>query len=121
MTSLGLRWQSIVDFVVLVAAIYFVPRWSREARALRVTLGILALEAGALIARQVHLTITVSALHAGTAGTLVAAVILIVLFQPELGGWRWSSLAPRHATPLPSRSEPSSPSRSRSRVQGAAP
>ena len=81
MTSLGLRWQSIVDFVVLVAAIYFVLRWSREARALRVTLGILALEAGALIARQVHLTITVWVLHAGT---LVAAVILIVLFQPEL-------------------------------------
>jgi diadenylate cyclase len=81
MTSLGLRWQSIVDFVVLVAAIYFMLRWSREARALRVTLGILALEAGALIARQVHLTITVWVLHAGT---LVAAVILIVLFQPEL-------------------------------------
>jgi DNA integrity scanning protein DisA with diadenylate cyclase activity len=81
MTSLGLRWQSIVDFVVLVAAIYFVLRWSREARALRVTLGILALEAGALIVRQVHLTITVWVLHAGT---LVAAVILIVLFQPEL-------------------------------------
>jgi uncharacterized protein (TIGR00159 family) len=81
MTSLGLRWQSIVDFVVLVAAIYLVLRWSRGARALRVTLGILALEAGALIARQVHLTITVWVLHAGT---LVAAVILIVLFQPEL-------------------------------------
>jgi diadenylate cyclase len=81
MTSLGLQWQSIVDFVVLVAAIYFVLRWSREARALRVTLGILALEAGALIARQVHLTITVWVLHAGT---LVAAVILIILFQPEL-------------------------------------
>ena len=45
MTSLGLRWQSIVDFVVLVAAIYFVlPH----------------------------------------AGALVAAVILIVIFQPEL-------------------------------------
>jgi uncharacterized protein (TIGR00159 family) len=81
MTFLGLRWQSIVDFVVLVAAIYFVLRWSREARALRVTLGILALEAGALIARQVHLTITVWVLHAGA---LVAAVILIVIFQPEL-------------------------------------
>ena len=81
MTSLGLRWQSIVDFLVVVAAIYVVLRWSRDARALRVTLGILALEAGALIARQVHLTITVWVLHAGT---LVAAVILVVLFQPEL-------------------------------------
>ncbi len=81
MTSLGLRWQSIVDFVVLVAAIYFVLRWSREARALRVTLGILALEVGALMARQAHLTITMWVLHAGT---VVAAVILVVLFQPEL-------------------------------------
>ena len=43
MTFLGLRWQGIFDFVILVAAIYFVRRWSREARALRVTLGILAL------------------------------------------------------------------------------
>jgi uncharacterized protein (TIGR00159 family) len=81
MTFLGLRWQGILDFVILVAAIYFVLRWSRDARALRVTLGILALEAGALIARQVHLTITVWVLHAAT---IVAAVILIVLFQPEL-------------------------------------
>lgn len=81
MTFLGMRWQGIFDFVILVAAIYFVLRWSREARALRVTLGILALEAGALIARQVHLTITVWVFHAGA---IVAAVILIVLFQPEL-------------------------------------
>lgn len=81
MMSLGLRWQSIVDLVVLVAAIYFVLRWSREARALRVTLGILALEAGALIARQLYLTITVWVLHAAA---VVAGVILIVLFQPEL-------------------------------------
>lgn len=77
----GLRWQNAVDFAVLVAAIYVVLRWSRDARALRVTLGILALEAGALIGRQLHLTITVWVLHAAT---VVAAVILIVLFQPEL-------------------------------------
>lgn len=73
MTFLGLRWPGIFDFVILVAAIYFVLRWSRQARALRVTLGILALEAGALIARHVHLTITVWVLHAGT---IVAAVML---------------------------------------------
>jgi diadenylate cyclase len=81
MMSPGLRWQSVVDFAVLVAAIYVVLRWSREARALRVTLGILALEAGALIGRQFDLTITVWVLHSAT---VVAAVILIVLFQPEL-------------------------------------
>ena len=75
------RWQGIFDFLVLVFAIYLVLRWSREARALRVTLGILALEAGALIARQIHLVITVWMLHAVA---VVAAVILIVLFQPEL-------------------------------------
>jgi hypothetical protein len=50
MTAYGLRWQSLVDFVVLALSIYLLLRWSRDARALRVALGILALEAGALVA-----------------------------------------------------------------------
>jgi len=75
------RWQGAVDFIVLAAAVYTVLHWSREARALRVTLGILMLEVGALVARQLNLVITVWILHAGA---LVAAVLLIVVFQPEL-------------------------------------
>ncbi|HAH05980.1 MAG TPA: hypothetical protein DCM05_05525 [Elusimicrobia bacterium] len=44
---LDIRWQGAVDFIVLAAAIYVVLHWSREARALRVTLGILMIEVGA--------------------------------------------------------------------------
>lgn len=83
MTS-GLRWQTVVDFVALATAMYLVLHWSRQARALRVTFGILAspeVEAGALFAAYVGLLITSAILHAAT---IVAALILIVLFQPEL-------------------------------------
>jgi diadenylate cyclase len=81
MTASEFRWQSLVDFVVLSLFIYLLLRWSRDARALRVTLGILGLEAGALIAGQLDLAITVWVLHAAA---VTAGVVLIVLFQPEL-------------------------------------
>lgn len=81
MTADGLRWQSVVDFVVLAPSIYLLLRWSRDARALRVTIGILGLEVGALVAGQLDLVITVWVLHAAAVG---AGVVLIVLFQPEL-------------------------------------
>ncbi len=81
MTGPALRWQSVVDFVVLAPSIYLLLRWSRDARALRVTLGILGLEAGALVAAQLDLVITIWVLHAAAVG---AGVVLIVLFQPEL-------------------------------------
>jgi DNA integrity scanning protein DisA with diadenylate cyclase activity len=70
-----------VDFVVLAPSIYLLLRWSRDARALRVTIGILGLEVGALIAGHLDLVITVWVLHAAAVG---AGVVLIVLFQPEL-------------------------------------
>ena len=81
MTAYGLRWQSVVDFVVLAPSIYLLLRWSRDARALRVTIGILAVEAGALVAGRLDLVITVWVLHAAAVS---AGVVLIVLFQPEL-------------------------------------
>ena len=81
MTPFDLPWQSLVDLVVLAVAISLLLRWSREARALRVTLGILGLEAGAIIARQLGLTITVWVLHASA---LAASLVLVILFQPEL-------------------------------------
>lgn len=81
MIAPALRWQSVVDFVVLAPSIYLLLRWSRDARALRVTMGILGLEVGALIAAQLELVITVWVLHAAAVG---AGVVLIVLFQPEL-------------------------------------
>jgi|SRR4051812_11258353 DNA integrity scanning protein DisA with diadenylate cyclase activity len=81
MTAYGLRWQSIVDFVVLAPSIYLLLRWSRDARALRATIGILGLEVGALVAGQLALVITVWVLHAAAVS---AGVVLIVLFQPQL-------------------------------------
>jgi uncharacterized protein (TIGR00159 family) len=81
MLQYALRWQTLLDFVVLAVAIYLLLRWSRDARALRVTFGILGLEAGASIAGQLDLAITVWILHAAA---VAAGVVLIVLFQPEL-------------------------------------
>jgi uncharacterized protein (TIGR00159 family) len=76
-----LPWQSVVDFVVLAAAMYAVLRWASQARAIRVVLGIVALLAGSLIARAHHLFITSWVLEA--AGLLVVAALLIV-FQAEV-------------------------------------
>ncbi|MGE0361680.1 MAG: diadenylate cyclase [Vicinamibacterales bacterium] len=79
--SSDFRWQSVLDFVTLAVAIDVLLRWSRGARALRATRGILALEAGAVMARKFELPMTVWVLHATA---VVAGVGLIVLFQPEL-------------------------------------
>jgi diadenylate cyclase len=76
-----LRWQSVVDLLVLAIAIYLLLRWSREARALRLALSILALRVGALLARQLDLVITSWVIDAAT---VVAVLALVVLFQPEL-------------------------------------
>jgi diadenylate cyclase len=75
------HWQSVVDFVVLAVAINLLLRWSREARALRLTLTILALRVGALLARQLNLFITSWVLDAST---IVGLLALVVVFQPEL-------------------------------------
>jgi uncharacterized protein (TIGR00159 family) len=76
-----IRWQSAADFVVLAAAIYVLLRWAKRARAVRIALAILGLNAGALAARNYDLTITSWVLS--TAGLLAVAVLLVV-FQPEL-------------------------------------
>ncbi len=75
------RWQGIVDFLVLAGAIYGVLRWSQQARALRIALGIAGLHACALAARYLDLIIT-SWILESTA--IVAVVLLVVVFQPEL-------------------------------------
>jgi diadenylate cyclase len=75
------RWQSAIDFLVLAVGIYLLLRWSREARALRLALSILALRVGALLARQLGLLITGWVLDAAT---IVVGLALVVVFQPEL-------------------------------------
>jgi diadenylate cyclase len=77
----ALRWQSIVDFLVLAAAISLLLRWSLEARALRLALSVLILRLGALVTEQLGLLITSWVLDAAT---VVALLVLVVAFQPEL-------------------------------------
>jgi diadenylate cyclase len=75
------RWQSAVDFVVLTVAIAVVLRWSSETRALRLALSILALRVAAVLTDQLGLLITTWVLDALT---LIALLVLVVAFQPEL-------------------------------------
>ena len=75
------HWQSVVDFVVLAVAINVLLRWSREVRALRLTLTILAFRVGALLARQLDLLITSWVLDASM---IVGLLALVVVFQPEV-------------------------------------
>jgi uncharacterized protein (TIGR00159 family) len=76
-----LRWQSAADFAVLVLAIYLLLAWSKEARALRVSLGILGLYVASQLARHFDLIITGWLLQAAA---LVGVVLLLVVFQSEL-------------------------------------
>ena len=91
------RWQSIVDFVVLLGAVYLLLVWGKQARALRIALGIVGLRVAAILAQQLDLVITTRVLDAAT---LVAVVLLLVVFQHELRRallhldilvqrWRW--------------------------------
>jgi uncharacterized protein (TIGR00159 family) len=76
-----LQWQNIVDFLVLFATLYMLLRWGKDARALRMTLAIAALRAGALLAGQFDLAITALLLDAAS---LVAIVLLLIAYQSEL-------------------------------------
>jgi uncharacterized protein (TIGR00159 family) len=77
----SVRWQSIVDFVVLGFALYALLRWAKQARAIRIALGIVGLFTGALIARHLDLIVTSWVLQA--AG-LVTLLLLLMVFQAEL-------------------------------------
>lgn len=74
-------WNNVVDYVVLAIAFYWVMRWAKDARALRIALGTAGLHAGALLARNYDLVITSWVLDGAA---LVAVVMLLVVFQPEL-------------------------------------
>jgi len=78
---LPFRWQTAVDFLTLSAAFYLLLTWARQARALRIAIGIVGLHAVATLARNFDLVITAWVLDVA-AGLLV--VLLLVVFQPEL-------------------------------------
>src|SRR5262245_61493500 len=76
-----IHWQSVIDFLVLAVALNLLLRWSRQARALRLAVSILALRVAGLLARQLDLLITSWVLDIGT---VIALLALLVVFQPEL-------------------------------------
>jgi uncharacterized protein (TIGR00159 family) len=76
-----MRWQNVVDFVVLTTAIYLLLRWGKEARAFRVSLAIVGLRAASLLARQFDLIITSLLLDATN---LIAIILLLIVYQSEL-------------------------------------
>jgi diadenylate cyclase len=75
------RWQSVVDFIVLTSALYILLRWAQQARALRVALLVVGLYATAMVAQHFDLIITSWVLD-GTA--ILAIVLLLLVFQAEL-------------------------------------
>jgi hypothetical protein len=66
-----------VDFVVLASSIYLLVRWSRDARALRVTVGILGSEVGALVAGQFDLVIGVRLIILAALGAIAQIISTI--------------------------------------------
>jgi uncharacterized protein (TIGR00159 family) len=76
-----LRWQSLVDFLVLAAVFYALLRWARSTRALRIALAVVGAHVLALLARRLDLVITSWVLDSAA---ILAVVLLLLIFQPEL-------------------------------------
>jgi len=75
------RWQTITDFLVLAVALYALLRWARSTRAMRIALGVVGLHALALLARRLDLVVTSWVLDASA---ILAILVLLLIFQPEL-------------------------------------
>ncbi len=86
-----LRWQSVVDFVVLSVAFYLLLLWAKQTRALRFALMIVGFHAASLLAGHLDLTIT-SWVFEGASLAIIG--LLLLLFQAELQHslLRWDSL-----------------------------
>jgi diadenylate cyclase len=77
----ALRWQNIVDYCAVTLFLYLLLRLAREARALRTAFTIVALYAGALLARNFELLITSWVLEACS---LIGVAVLVFTSQSEL-------------------------------------
>jgi uncharacterized protein (TIGR00159 family) len=75
------RWQIAADFLVLTVAFYALLRWARSARAMRIALAVVGLLALALLARRLDLVVTSWVLDASA---ILAILVLLLIFQPEL-------------------------------------
>jgi len=76
-----LRWQDIVDFLVLTLALYVLLLWAKQTRALRFAVVIVGLHACALWAMHFDLRITGWVLEGAD---LAVIGLLILLFQEEV-------------------------------------
>ena len=76
-----LRWQDLVDFLVLSLALYVLLLWARQTRALRFAVLIVGLHACALWAMHFDLKITGWVLEGAS---LAVIGLLILLFQEEV-------------------------------------
>ena len=77
----ALSWQIVADFLVLAVAFYALLRWARTARAMRIALGVVGLHALALLARRLDLVVTSWVMDAAA---ILAVLVLLLIFQPEL-------------------------------------
>lgn len=75
------RWQGVIDYISIAAALYFLLRWARNARALRIALFIVFLYAAALAVQQFDLIFTSWVLEGAALATLL---LLLLTFQSEL-------------------------------------
>jgi diadenylate cyclase len=77
----AIRWQVVADYLILALAFYVLLRWARSARAMRLALGVVGLHVLALLARNLDLVITSWVLDASA---ILAVLVLLLIFQPEL-------------------------------------
>jgi diadenylate cyclase len=78
----SMRWQSVVDFVVLSTVIYWLLDWARQTRVLRLFMGIGGLVLAGSAARRLDLVVTAWILHVAA---IAAVVLLVVVYHIEIG------------------------------------
>ena len=76
-----IRWQSVIDFIVLSAVIYWLLNWARKTRVLRFLLGIGGLVITGSLASRLDLIVTAWVLHTGA---VVTAVMMVVVNYAEI-------------------------------------
>jgi uncharacterized protein (TIGR00159 family) len=77
----SLRWQSLVDFAVLFLVVFWLLRWSRATRVLRIFIGIGGLLLAGFLAGRVELVLTAWMFHLAA---LTAVALLIVVYHAEI-------------------------------------
>jgi diadenylate cyclase len=77
----SIRWQSVVDFVVLSIVIYWLLDWARQTRVLRLFVGIGCLVLTGSAARRLDLIVTAWILHVAA---IAAVLLLVVVYHTEI-------------------------------------